>query len=288
VESAWEYLEKAHDERRKSDRSYDKNAIGKQTAQIKNVFKPGFWQDEESGIGLRSRYPIFLVGMVGSGATLLEAMLASHPEIYGSGDRSIFGTEVQNIGDSIIKEMSKPPYKQDLPEVVNIQGGKIIRYMQEYVRNDSLISEEKKGAVKYFLDKGTHNFRTIGMLHYVFPEAMIININRDPLDNLKSCYTHKQSLDDVWSLDQNDAVFEYMQYLEIMDHYRTVLPSRILDVSYEELVESPQRVVTDILSALGLAWSGNVLEFQNHLNRTVPLKQRDKVTAVVLSEYIYK
>lgn len=70
-----------------------------------------------------------------------------------------------------------------------------------------------------------------GFLHMVFPDALILHTIRDPLDTLFSCFRCK--FDDAgleWSLDTGDLALQYAKYLEIMQHFRTVLPGRVIDI----------------------------------------------------------
>ena len=85
--------------------------------------------------------------------------------------------------------------------------------------------------VDFMFDLGVHFVFFKGFLHMVFPDALIIHTIRDPLDTLFSCFRCK--FDDTgleWSLDIADLVLQYVLYLEIMQHFRTVLPGRVLDV----------------------------------------------------------
>ena len=78
----------------------------------------------------------------------------------------------------------------------------------------------------------------IGMIHYLFPKALVIHIQRDPMDTMLQCYTDYKLSSYTgmqWVLNEDDMVFEYLQYLQLMDHYRSTLPDKIIDVSYEEV-----------------------------------------------------
>jgi len=281
-DASWMYLDEFHEEQRERSVPYNKESINQQTASIKSAFHKDFWPPSSTGIGLESTYPIFIVGMPRSGTSLLEAMLASHRNIFGAGDSSAYNAQLSTLREAVLNEMVKAPMDQDMRGVVEYQGNSVIRVMQESIDNDTTITHEKKHHIRHVTDKLKGNFRGIGLTHYVFPKAIIINVNRDPMDNLLSCYTH--DFDDPkeapWALDQESLAFEYLNYLEIMDHYRTVLPGRIVDVSYEQLVSSPESVMKPLLQRLGLPWDENVLKFHQYTNRTVTLASRAQVTLV--------
>ena len=282
-DAAWLYLDEFHDVQRERAVPYNKESISQQTASIKAAFKPEFWPSPSSGIGLQTTYPIFIVGMPRSGTSLLEAMLAAHRNIFGAGDSSAYNAQLSTLREAVLNEMVKAPMDQDMQGVVEYQGNIVIRLLQESVDNDTTITPDKKNHIKYVTDKLKNNFRGIGLTHYVFPKAVIINVNRDPMDNLLSCYTHyfEDPKETPWALDQESLAFEYLNYLEVMDHYRTVLPGRIIDISYEQLVTSPKDVLKPLLQRLGLPWDDDVLQFHLFTNRTVPLASRLQVTSLV-------
>lgn len=103
----------------------------------------------------------------------------------------------------------------------------------------------------------------------MYPSALIIHMIRDPMDTLFSCWKHK--FDDnglEWSLDIDHLTLQYAIYLETMDHFRRVLPDRMFEVRYEELVVNPTKILSQIMSRLGLRWDDNMLDFHKS-NRPV-------------------
>lgn len=280
VTKAWNYLDMAHEVQNESQEAYDKNTVAIQTGHIKSAFKSDFWKSAAKGVGLPSAVPVFIVGMLRSGTSLLEHMLAAHDEVYGLGDGSAFAPLLAEAREGIVSEMSKPSAQQNAPKTLRKIATKVLNIIEEKMTNDSSIPAVKKksGAVKRVLDKSTTNFRTLGVIHYMFPEALIINVNRDPMDTIFSCYTNQHSGKVLanWASSQDSLVFEYLQYLEIMDHYRSVLTDQIIDVSYEELVTQPEPVLRSLLTRLGLDWDAKVLEGFN-VRRDVPLRARPQL-----------
>ena len=117
------------------------------------------------------------------------------------------------------------------------------------------------------IDKTIINYKNIARIHLIFPNAIILHVTRDPLDTLISCYTNKfTSPDTIWTLDVNTLVVEYTLYLEIMQHYRNIIPrpDRLIDISYEALVSNPEYVIKRIITKnIRLKW--DPLAYQNHM-----------------------
>lgn len=131
---------------------------------------------------------------------------------------------------------------------------------------NSTNSTFKKKAIRFVVDKMLFNYRNIGFIHIVHPNSLIIHVVRDPMDTLFSCF--KTRFDDSgleWALDVNDLVLQYALYLQILDHYRTLLPGRLIEIRYDELVRHPRQVLRKIVvDKLHLKWDSNMLDF--HLN----------------------
>jgi hypothetical protein len=120
------------------------------------------------------------------------------------------------------------------------------------------------------VDKMLFNYKNLALIHLIFPNAVILHTVRDPMDTLFSCYKNKFDNDAPWLHNRGILALEYAIYLKIMHHFKTILPpGRIIDVSYEELVMNPTKVMKTIVKdALQLPWDPNVLEYYK-LNRTV-------------------
>ena len=155
--------------------------------------------------------PIFIVGMPRSGSTLVEQILASHPLVEGT---------------------------QELPILDRVDSGE--QYLEE-------ARKYAAGGKPYFIDKMPNNFRHIGRIHRMLPTAKIIDVRRDPMaccfSNLKQLYARGQ--DFSYSI---DAVARYYKsYVRLMEHWDAMLPGRVLQVAYEDLVEDLATQVARLL-----------------------------------------
>eukprot|EP01036_Dinobryon_divergens_P036186 gene36186-47054_t len=281
---AWRYLEQAHAMQKRKFTTFDEPLDDSKTESILGVFKEGFWPSP--AVGLDSMVPVFIVGMMRSGSTLTETMLDAHGEIWGMGEDSVFNPVLDELRNDLVEVLSKSGKTNDaVKKVVQKYGKRVVAKMLS-LASTATTNTTRSGKVKRVVDKMLFNYRNIGFIHLVFPNAVIIHTIRDPLDTLLSCYKHK--FDDgglEWSLDPEHLVFEYVQYLEIMHHFRTVLPGRVTDVSYEEMVRDPEKVIRGVIGKLGLDWDPNVMQFHK-TNRTVQTHSMAQVRHSVYSKSV--
>lgn len=232
--------------------------------------------------------PIFVsyIGTGRSGSTLLETMLDAHSAIYGMGEDSILNANLTPFRDKLVKLSSKTVKFAQEGNLKGMEDGnaavrkhilkfgkKIAKDMKKvasdkYAGNNvtgNAIPEESVKKIKHVVDKMLFNYRNIGFIHMIYPNAIILHTVRDPMDTMFSCYKNK--FDDhglEWTLDQSDLISQYVQYLKIMHHWRSVLPGRVVDVRYEDLVSQPELVLRPIIEdRLGLEWEEAVMNFHN-------------------------
>jgi Sulfotransferase family len=270
-------------------------------------FTDTFWPPSELGMGSPSRVPVFIVGFFRSGSTLLETMLAAHPNIDAIGEdspmpfhihellqeieaksRSLHGQATASTSISTSTSTStaapgepdgvkveaggtfSPPPHERLPyqEIINLRAASVLEHLESLVdeqhydpdiasnsRNGNLKSEQtslkdkQDSPHRRIVDKMLPNYSNIAYIRLLFPNAVIINTIRDPLDNLLSCmrirFSHPSS---VWSLNTTSLVNEYTSYLKTINHFRRHLPvtGKIIDVSYEALASNPERVIKEV------------------------------------------
>ena len=129
------------------------------------------------------------------------------------------------------------------------------------------------------IDKMLINYRAIGLIHLLYPDATILHMVRDPMDTLYSCYRNRFADDNsVYALEIESLVVEYRLYLETMAHWRRVLPphapikglessdtSRIVDIPYRDLVVNPEKTLKRILRKMKLPWEASVLQYHKNM-----------------------
>ena len=256
-ERAFEHLRKANDlKRRQID--YDEPAVGKFFERISNVFDSSLF-DRFQGEGHPSSVPIFVLGMPCSGSTLVEQILASHPQIYGAG-------ELAELEIAANTEWSSNGQTVPFPECIPVLDSAALRRIgQSYLARLPALADGKARIV----DKLPGNFFRIGLIRLVLPNARIIHTVRHPIDTCVSCYSKLFASGFDFSYDLAELGRYYRCYIELMAHWRSVLPpGAILDVSYEDVVDDLQGQARRLIDYCGLPWDDRCLNFHK-TNRPV-------------------
>ncbi len=203
-----------------------------------------------AGRGNPSRVPVFVIGMPRSGTTLIEQILASHPQVYGAGELDNLPLLFRRTFD--LRDPSA------LPAAVAALTTAQIQYLAEsYLK--SLPAHPGRETV---VDKMPVNFVVAGLIHVMFPGAKIIHAVRDPIDTCVSCYSRLLAGSQSFTRDLGELGRQYGRYRELMNHWRSVLPgSCILDVQYEDLVSDFEPQVRRLLEFCDLEWDENCRSF---------------------------
>jgi tetratricopeptide (TPR) repeat protein len=194
------------------------------------------------GIGVPSERPIFVVGMVRSGTTLVEQILASHPQVFGCGELR----DMELIGS------------QFYPACVKGIAAPMVRHLaQQYLQRVTQLSGAEPARV---VDKMPRNFLHLGMIAVLLPRARVIHCRRDPLDTCVSAFT--QNFEHItYATSLTDLGFFYRHYDRLMEHWRKVLPLPMYEVQYETLVAEPERISREMIAFCGLDWHDRCLAF---------------------------
>ncbi len=202
---------------------------------------------ERAGQGDPSPVPVFIIGMPRSGTTLVEQMLASHPQVHGAGELSDFAAAVAAL---------------DGPDGVppDIGGEELRRIGADYLARVTPAAP----MARHITDKMPANFRFAGLIHLALPNARIIHISRDPVDTCLSCFSILFGGDQPFTYELGELGRYYRGYAALMAHWRRVLPPGVmLEVRYEALVGDFEPQARRILAHCGLAWDDACLDFHN-------------------------
>jgi len=241
----------------------------KRVSIAKTVFHKDFWP---SKIGSTSKAPIFIIGFVRCGSTLLERLLDAHPLIVGTGEDSVFNGRLGYIRNEIV-EVSSDGGPDDLEDKLNELADDVVDGMKSrwrhlldnaysYVEENDKKSGKNGYTPKRFTDKMLSNYMNVGFINMLFPDALILHVVREPMDTIFSAYKHDFPPSALDYTCQFPALSElYLSYRDMMDHWENVLPGRITHVRYEDLVQDMPRIAPALIAATGLKWDPDVLNF---------------------------
>lgn len=194
--------------------------------------------------------PIFIAGLPRSGTTLLEQIISSHSAIVGGGEQKSMRLALNGVGEP---DLYKVIESKDTERQVDYFDQVINRYLH--------LSEESFGYEGRFVDKSLNNNRNLGLIASIFPKAPMIIIRRDPKDVAWSCYRACFNDDSTWSWSPR-RIAEYIKAEEqLFDHWLEVMPSRILEVRYEDLIENFDNELMRVMNFLSLPFEPQQREF---------------------------
>ena len=241
---AFDYLSKGNELRRQKYH-YDVAVHEDYFRRLRETFTTEFFH-QRSGYGVDDKMPIFIVGMPRSGTSLVEQILASHPQVFGGGELN----DLQRIVLNKRKDLS-------VSYVTSLGAEDSVSMANQYL---DVIRQHSHGAA-YVTDKMPLNFQYIGMIRLLFPNARVIHCRRDPMDTCLAIYKQNFSVTHKFAFDLVELGRYYRAYSELMDHWHQVLPGYIYENVYEELVANQQTETRRLLEFCGLDWDDACLKF---------------------------
>ena len=223
--------------------------------------------------------PIFIVGLPRSGSTLLEQILASHSQVEGTQELPNIQQIVGNLRGRGA-DLDNPRYPRILTE---LKAEDLRQLGEQYLNATRVYRMGKPHAVPFFIDKMPNNFRHLGLIRLMLPNARIIDARREPLaccfGNLKQLFAKGQEF--TYSVD--DIARYYRTYLELMRHWDAVLPGWILRVQHEDVVDDLEGNVRRILEFCGLEFEPQCIEFHKTV-RSVRTASSEQVRQPIYRE----
>ncbi len=251
---AFEHLRKGNDSKRRLI-EYDEPHTAQFFKRLAAVFDRGLL-DRFQGEGDPSSVPIFIVGMPRSGSSLIEQILASHPQIHGAGELWDLEAAARIV---LTASLGTSDRQLGYPECVPELGGAALRRMgQTYLGRLPTVAD---GTTR-IVDKMPGNYLRIGLIRMILPNARIIHTMRDPVDNCLSSYSKLFGMGHQFSYDLAELGRYYRGYSEMMAHWRSVLPpGAMLDVPYEAVVDDLEGQARRLIEYCGLPWDDRCLSF---------------------------
>jgi tetratricopeptide (TPR) repeat protein len=249
-EGAWEYYRHGNETQRMLEK-YDPVQTEVLHDSIVEVFSAELLR-EKGEQGNPDPSPIFVIGLPRSGSTLIEQILASHSMVEGTSELPYVGRVAislnRNRGDGI-----------NYPEAVRELGaGHFQALGQQYLDLAQMHRTEGKPR---FIDKMPNNFPAVGFLHLILPNAKIVDARRHPLDACLSCYRQLFAKGQTFTYDLVDIGEYFLEYERMMDHWRSVLPGKVITLQYEEVVRNFDVEVRRLLEHCELPFEEACLRF---------------------------
>ena len=209
--------------------------------------------ERRAGLGCPADDPIFIVGLPRAGSTLIEQILASHSRVEGT-------QELADVPRLVVELQGRDPetHTPRYPAVLQtLPDADLARLGQKYLDDTRVY---RTGRPR-FIDKMPNNFRHLGLIHLMLPNARIIDARREPMaccfSNFKQLFANGQEF--TYGLDL--IARYYRTYLDLMRHWNRALPGRILRIQHEDLVDDLEGNVRRILDFCGLEFEPQCIEF---------------------------
>ena len=198
--------------------------------------------------GSSSEKPLFVIGMIRSGTTLVEQMLSNHSDIGACGELLFWNEQQERINSAIAQG--------------TIDGNLVSELANEYLELIGQVSPKTLRAI----DKMPLNFFLVGPIHLALPNARFVHVKRSPSDTCFSIFTTYFESSPNFAHDQDNIVFYYHEYERLMAHWRSLLPEdRFIEVAYEDLVANPEAEMRRLMRFIGVEWDPSCI--QPELNR---------------------
>ncbi|MDB5353653.1 MAG: sulfotransferase [Phycisphaerales bacterium] len=211
--------------------------------------------------------PVLIVGMPRSGTSLVEQILASHPDVFGAGELSAMGVAAQSIEASPQSRGARMPGCLD-----SISLGSANIAAADYLGQITALNS----TARYVTDKMPWNFVYLGLAQVLLHECHVIHCVRDPRDTCLSCYFTNFGTGNAFTFNLNHLAGFYRDYRRAMDHWKKVSSLPMLEVEYEQVVADLPGQTRRMLEFLDLPWDERCLKFHEN-KRQVPTASRDQV-----------
>ncbi|MDQ4086818.1 MAG: sulfotransferase [Pseudomonadota bacterium] len=241
---------------RRATIAYDAEETSAHVSRCRALFTTAFFAERE-GQGCPAPDPIFILGMPRAGSTLIEQILASHPQVEGTMELPDIPAIARRL--SARRRRSEPaPYPDGL---AGLGADELKALGEEYLERTRV---QRKAGRPFFIDKMPNNWLHLGVIRLILPKAKVIDARRHPLacgfSNFKQHFARGQA----FSYDLADIGRYYGDYVDLMSHFDAVMPGYVHRVVHERLVEDPEIEVRRLLDFLGLPFDPACLRFHEN------------------------
>jgi tetratricopeptide (TPR) repeat protein len=208
--------------------------------------------------GSESELPVFVVGMPRSGTSLIEQIIAAHPDGAGAGE-----INAMSVAASRQQRLNQHRSMVFFSDASKVTTPLLARECDEYIKSARRISEQlgDTAAKGRIVDKLPYNYQVLPLIQMMFPKARVIHTIRDPRDVCISCYFQDFLGELGYSYNLGHLAHYYAQHDRIMNRMKDVLDIPILEVRYEDLVANPEPGIRGLLDHVGLEFNEDCLNF---------------------------
>ena len=248
-EESFAFYEQGNDLKRAQTR-YSAEKMSEELAKQREVCGPELFERHQ-GAGHPAPDPIFILGLPRAGSTLLEQILASHSRVDGT-------LELPNILALAHRLRGRKAGVSRYPEILHdLTAEQLAKFGQDFIENTRI---HRQGA-PFFIDKMPNNFRHIGLIHLILPNAKIIDARRAPMDCCFSGFKQLFAEGQEFTYGLTEVGRYYADYVQLMDHWDAVLPGQILRVQHEDVLDDQEGQTLRMLDFLELPFEEATLQF---------------------------
>ncbi|WP_459787923.1 tetratricopeptide repeat-containing sulfotransferase family protein [Alteriqipengyuania sp. 357] len=229
---------------------YSADAMSAELARQREVCTADLFA-KHAGAGHPAPDPIFILGLPRAGSTLLEQILASHSQVDGT-------LELPNILALAHRLRGRKAGQSRYPEILHdLTGDQLETFGADFIESTRI---HRQGA-PFFIDKMPNNFRHIGLIHLILPQAKIIDARRAPMDCCFSGFKQLFAEGQEFTYGLTEVGRYYADYITLMDHWDEVLPGKVLRVQHEDVLDDLEGQTRRMLDFCGLPFEEACLEF---------------------------
>jgi tetratricopeptide (TPR) repeat protein len=248
-EQSFQFYSAGNDLKRRQTR-YDADDMQAELAKQKEQCTADLFAKHQRA-GYDAPDPIFILGLPRAGSTLLEQILASHSQIDGT-------LELPNILALAHRLRGRSAGASQYPQVLHDLSGEQFATMgSDFIENTRIHRQE----APFFIDKMPNNFRHIGLIKLILPNAKIIDARRDPMDCCFSGFKQLFAEGQEFTYGLTEVGRYYSDYVDLMDHWDKVLPGAVLRVQHEDVLDDQEGQTRRMLEYLGLPFEEACIHF---------------------------
>ena len=238
---------------KKADSRYDPDKMAQDLADQKRVCNPALFAHQHRS-GCVAPDPIFIVGLPRAGSTLLEQILSSHSQVDGTLELP----NILSLSHRLRRTTKTHADKGGYPDILwQLSPEQLRQFGEDFLRETQI---HRQGA-PFFIDKMPNNFRHIGLIKLILPNAKIIDARREAMACCFSGYKQLFAEGQEFSYDLENIGRYYRDYVELMDHWDEVLPGWVLRVQHEDVLSDLEGQVRRLLTFCGLPFEEACLKY---------------------------